>query len=161
MISLRDILAKRRPIAGETVYIGRASLSIFGEHSYTKARVVKVTATGQTDVRRDDGAIEAPLVRFTNRGDKMGQSSYENVFLDFDVEGVERELKRRVLARTAEAALSKVKVSDGCNVRWSSGTMLAEVQRLEILIEEARAAALTYDDHVTGRTVTPSAKEAA
>lgn len=159
MISLRDILATRRPVEGEPVYVARVSLSTFGERTYTKARVVRVTPSGQVDVRRDDGAIEAPLVRFTNKGDKAGQSSYAHVYLDFDVEGVERELKRRVLARKAETALLAVKHSDGCNVRWGSSAMVDEVRRLEQLLATAKEAVLAYDDHVTGRTV--AAKEAA
>lgn len=110
---------------------------------YFGYKVARVTPSGQIVVCAE-GAI--PQRRFDKRGHEMGVSlTYGSDRLVTDVAGARATMARRARMRTACAAIGKVRAEDGIDPCWQISSLRGEVERLERLVREARAAVEAVD----------------
>jgi hypothetical protein len=126
---------------GDSVYVVRSGN---WDSHYTAGRVIKVTAGGQVDVVVGTGEP----IRFRADGCKQGSKSrWDTLELDtmpFEERKIELAKKERL--RHAANLLHPITVNSGANVRWGKEGLIRELDRLQDLINAARAAVEAIDN---------------
>jgi len=125
------------PQAGDKIYVASPGS---WDTRYSVGTVVKVTPSGMIDVQH---YTDGPITRFGTNGYENGNAgSRFRKYLDSHMTFEERKasLEQQERAKAAASEIAKVKVEERVNFRWGKETMMAEVVRLQGLLDAAKAA---------------------